>query len=213
MTTLLHIECSPRKQRSASLEVARSFITRYRENTPDTDIITLDLWNMALPEFDELAMEAKYAGLNGTALSPAQQEAWNTLKDLAAHLHRADVLVMSVPLWNFSIPYKLKHFIDLVSQKDILFSFDPERGLEGMLHNKIAVVAYARGLDFSAQSITPAERFDFQKPYVEAWLQFIGVTDVHSVIVEKTILGENVDLDAREAATQQARGLADTLCR
>jgi FMN-dependent NADH-azoreductase len=213
MTTLLHIECSPRKQRSASLEVARSFIARYRENTPDTDIITLDLWNMALPEFDELAMEAKYAGLNGTALSPAQQEAWNTLKDLAAHLHRADVLVMSVPLWNFSIPYKLKHFIDLVSQKDILFSFDPERGLEGMLHNKIAVVAYARGLDFSAQSITPAERFDFQKPYVEAWLQFIGVTDVHSVIVEKTILGEDVDLDAREAATQQARGLADDICR
>ncbi|EJM91240.1 MULTISPECIES: FMN-dependent NADH-azoreductase [unclassified Pseudomonas] len=213
MTTLLHIECSPRKQRSASLEVARSFIARYRENTPDTDIITLDLWNMALPEFDELAMEAKYAGLSGTALTPAQQEAWNTLKDLAAHLHRADVLVMSVPLWNFSIPYKLKHFIDLISQKDILFSFDPERGLEGMLHNKIAVVAYARGLDFSAQSITPAERFDFQKPYVEAWLQFIGVTDVHSVIVEKTILGEDVDLDAREAATQQARGLADTLCR
>ena len=213
MTTLLHIECSPRKQRSASLEVARSFIARYRENTPDTDIITLDLWNMALPEFDDLAMEAKYAGLSGTALTPAQQEAWNTLNDLAAHLHRADVLVMSVPLWNFSIPYKLKHFIDLVSQKDILFSFDPERGLEGMLHNKIAVVAYARGLDFSSQSITPAERFDFQKPYVEAWLQFIGVTDVHSVIVEKTILGEDVDLDAREAATQQARGLADTLCR
>ncbi|MDZ4327948.1 MAG: NAD(P)H-dependent oxidoreductase [Pseudomonas sp.] len=213
MTTLLHIECSPRKQRSASLEVARRFISRYQEHIPNTEILTLDLWNMALPEFDDLTMEAKYAGLNGTALTPAQQEAWNTLKDLAAHLQRADVLVMSVPLWNFSIPYKLKHFIDLVSQKDILFSFDPERGLEGMLHNKTAVVAYARGLDFSAQSITPAERFDFQKPYVEAWLQFIGVTDVHSVIVEKTILGEDVDRGAREAATRQARKLADEICR
>ena len=62
-----------------------------------------------------------------------------------------------------------KHFIDLVSQKDILFSVDPQRGLEGMLHNKLAVVTYARGLDFSAQSITPAGHFDFQKPYVEAW--------------------------------------------
>ena len=213
MTTLLHIECSPRKQRSASLEVARSFIARYQEHTPDAEIITLDLWNMALPEFDEIAMEAKYAGLNGSALLPAQQEAWNILKALAAHLHRADVLVLSIPLWNFSIPYKLKHFIDLVSQKDILFSFDPERGLEGMLHNKIAVVAYARGLDFSPQSITPAERFDFQKPYVEAWLQFIGVTDVHSVIVEKTILGEDVDRGARERATEQAGRLADDIFR
>ncbi len=143
MTTLLHIQCSPRKHRSASLEVARSFIARYQANTPDTEIITLDLWNMALPEFDDLAMEAKYAGLNGTPLTTAQQEAWNTLEALASHLHRADVLVMSVPLWNFSIPYKLKHFIDLVSQKDILFSVDPQRGLEGMLHNKLAVVMYA----------------------------------------------------------------------
>lgn len=210
MTTLLHIQCSPRKHRSASLEVARSFIARYQANTPDTEIITLDLWNMALPEFDDLAMEAKYAGLNGTPSTTAQQEAWNTLEALASHLHRADVLVMSVPLWNFSIPYKLKHFIDLVSQKDILFSVDPQRGLEGMLHNKLAVVMYARGLDFSAQSSTPAERFDFQKPYVEAWLKFIGITDVHSVIVEKTILGEDVDRHAREAATQQARNLADS---
>ncbi|MNW17008.1 azoreductase [compost metagenome] len=71
---------------------------------------------------------------------------------------------------------------------------------------------YARGLDFSAQSITPAARFDFQKPYVEAWLRFVGVTDVHSVIVEKTILGDDVDLSAREAATQQARRLADRMC-
>lgn len=213
MTTLLHIECSPRKQRSASLEVARSFIARYQENAPGTEIVTLDLWNMALPEFDDVAMQAKYAGLNGTPLTFAQQDAWNTLKDLAAHLHQADVLVLSVPLWNFSIPYKLKHFIDLVSQKDILFSFDAERGLEGLLLNKTAVVTYARGLDFSAQSITPATHFDFQKPYVEAWLAFVGVTDVHSVIVEKTILGEEVDRSAREAANQQAKGLADSIYR
>ncbi|MET0848675.1 MAG: NAD(P)H-dependent oxidoreductase [Pseudomonas sp.] len=211
MTTLLHIQCSPRKQRSASREIACSFITRFQDNTPDTEIVTLDLWNIALPEFDELAMEAKYAGLNGTPLTPAQQGAWNTLRDLAAHLHRADVLVMSVPLWNFSVPYKLKHFIDLVSQKDILFSFDPERGLEGMLNNKTAVVMYARGLDYSAKSSTPAPRYDFQKPYVEAWLEFVGATEVYSVIVEKTILGEDVDRNAREAATQQARRLADSL--
>ncbi|WP_065259433.1 FMN-dependent NADH-azoreductase [Pseudomonas bananamidigenes] len=213
MTTLLHIECSPRKQRSASMEVARSFIERYRNNHPQTQVCTLDLWNLQLPEFDAEAMNAKYAGLSGTPLTPSQQSAWQTLENLAAHLHRADVLVFSVPLWNFSIPYKLKHFIDLVSQKDILFSFDPERGLQGLLMGKQAVVAYARGMDFSAQSITPAERFDFQKPYVEAWLEFIGVSDVHALIVEKTIFGDEVDRDSRFAASQRARVLADNLGR
>lgn len=211
MTTLLHIECSPRKQRSASLEVARQFIDRYQQHHPQTRLETLDLWGMQLPEFDEEMLNAKYAGLNGTPLSPRQQTAWDQLKHLAAHLHRADILVLSVPLWNFSIPYKLKHFIDLVSQKDILFSFDPQRGLQGLLKNKTAVGAYACGMDFSAQSATPAERFDFQKPYVAAWLEFIGISDVHELSVEKTILGEDVDRQARLAASQQARDLADHL--
>ncbi|MEB0047821.1 MULTISPECIES: FMN-dependent NADH-azoreductase [unclassified Pseudomonas] len=213
MTTLLHIECSPRKQRSASLEVARSFITRYQQNAPDTEVVTLDLWNMALPELDQPAMDAKYAELAGTPITPDQQTAWDSLKALAAPLLQADVLVLSVPLWNFSIPYKLKQFIDLVSHQGILFSFDPERGLEGLLHNKTAVVAYARGLDFSAQSNTPAQQFDFQKPYVEAWLKFVGISDVYSVIVEKTILGKELDQASREAATQQAIALADSLDR
>lgn len=211
MTRLLHIQCSPRKQRSASLEVAQSFISRFQEHNPEVEVSTLDLWDQTLPEFGQDAMDAKYAGLNGTPLTPEQQAAWNSLKTLAAHLHHADLLVLSVPLWNYSIPYKLKHFIDLVSQKDILFSFTAEHGLQGLLHNKTAVVAYARGLDFSAQSATPAERFDFQKPYVEAWLQFVGVRNVHSVIVEKTILGEEVDRMARQAAVVQARELADRL--
>jgi FMN-dependent NADH-azoreductase len=211
MTRLLHIQCSPRKQRSASLEVAQSFINRFQEHNPEVEVSTLDLWDQTLPEFDQDAMDAKYAGLNGTPLTPEQQVAWNGLETLAAHLHRADLLVLSVPLWNYSIPYKLKHFIDLVSQKDILFSFTAEHGLQGLLHNKTAVVAYARGLDFSAQSATPAQRFDFQKPYVEAWLQFVGVHDVHSVIVEKTILGQEVDRMARQAAVEQARELADRL--
>ena len=211
MTTLLHIECSPRKQRSASLQVARSFIDRYLQHHPHTHVEILDLWSMPLPEFGEEAMNAKYAGLSGTPLTPAQQLAWNELEHLAAYLHRADIIVLSVPLWNFSIPYKLKHFIDLVSQKDILFSFDPLHGLQGLLKNKTAVGAYACGMDFSAQSATPAERFDFQKPYVAAWLDFIGIRDVHELRVEKTILGEDIDRQARLAASQQARDLADHL--
>lgn len=213
VTTLLHIECSPRKQRSASLEVAHSFIERHRQHHPQTHIETLDLWSVPLPEFGEEAMSAKYAGLAGIPRTPTQQSAWEELEALAACLHRADILVLSVPLWNYSIPYKLKHFIDLVSQKDILFSFDPERGPQGLLQGKTAVVAYARGLDFSAQSTTPAERFDFQKPYVEAWLDFIGITDIHEVIVEKTILGDGMDRDSRLVASQQARDLADRLVR
>lgn len=208
MTTLLHIECSPRKQRSASLEIARQFIARYQHNAPDTQVVTLDLWALDLPEFDGPVMDAKYAGLSGTPLTEEQAAAWARLKSLAAHLHQADVLVFSVPLWNFPVPYKLKHFIDVVSQKDVLFEFSPEHGLRGLLHNKTAVNVYARGMDFSTPD---AQAMDFQKPYMEAWLGFIGVTEVHSLYVEKTILGPETDQASRLASCEQALALADRL--
>ncbi|HEX7912939.1 MAG TPA: NAD(P)H-dependent oxidoreductase [Paraburkholderia sp.] len=207
MPTLLHIESSPRKTRSASLDVAHSYLEAYRDAHPDHLIEVLDLWAIALPEFNGDALNAKYSDLSGTPLSEAQHHAWTSIRELAQRLHDADTLLFSVPLWNFSIPYKLKHFIDVVSQRNILFSFD-ERGLVGLLKDKKAVVIYARGLDYSIDSSTPAHSFDFQRPYMEAWLRSVGVTDVESVLVEKTLLGPEVDEVARQAAREQAVALA-----
>ncbi|HEY3540805.1 MAG TPA: NAD(P)H-dependent oxidoreductase [Trinickia sp.] len=207
MTRLLHIESSPRKSRSASREVAHAFIEAYRSAHADASVETLDLWHTPLPEFDGAAMQAKYAGLAGTPLTDEQRDAWRAIHDLARPLHDAHTLLLSVPLWNFSIPYKLKHFIDAVSQKDVLFSFD-ERGFGGLLRDKRAVVVYARGLDYSRESITPAECFDFQKPYVEAWLRFVGIEDIETVVIEKTLFGPEVDIAARRDACASAEALA-----
>jgi FMN-dependent NADH-azoreductase len=207
MPTLLHIESSPRKKRSASLDVARAYLDAYRDAHPDHRIDVLDLWSVEMPEFDGDALDAKYADLSGTPLSENQQQAWTNIRELARRLHDADTLLFSVPLWNFSIPYKLKHFIDVVSQRGILFSFD-ERGLQGLLKDKKAVVIYARGLDYSVGSNTPAHSFDFQRPFMEAWLRSVGVSDVKSIVVEKTLLGPEVDYVARQAAREQAMALA-----
>jgi FMN-dependent NADH-azoreductase len=210
MSTLLHIESSPRKKRSASLDVARAYVDAYRDTHPDHRIDVLDLWSVAMPEFDGDALDAKYADLSGAPLSEDQQQAWTSIRQLAQRLHDADTLLFSVPLWNFSIPYKLKHFIDVVSQRGILFSFD-ERGLQGLLKEKRAVVMYARGLDYSVGSSTPAHSFDFQRPFMEAWLRSVGVTDVKSIVVEKTLLGPELDHAARQAAREQAVTLAQAI--
>jgi len=211
MADLLHIEASPRKKRSASLEIARAFIDAYRTSRPRASIDTLDLWHLALPEFDGDALDAKYAGLSGIALTPSQQAAWDRIHSLAKPLHDASTLLFSVPLWNFSIPYKLKHFIDVVSQKDVLFSFDPQAGFGGLLGGKRAVVVYARGLDYGKEAITPAQTFDFQRPYFDAWLRFVGIEDIESIVVEKTLFGPEVDAAARDEACSAAAAIARAL--
>ncbi|HEY4298885.1 MAG TPA: NAD(P)H-dependent oxidoreductase [Paraburkholderia sp.] len=207
MAKLLYIECSPRKQRSASIEVCNAFLDAYRTAHPSDTIEPLDIWALTLPEFDGEMLAAKYAGLSGDTLTPPQAAAWRQIEALAAPFHEADKLLFGVPLWNFGIPYRLKHLIDVISQKDVLFTFDGA-GFGGKLAGRKAAVVYARGLDYASPgSFTPAREYDLQRPYMEMWLKFVGVTDVQSIVVEKTLFGADGEPE-RAAALSAARALA-----
>jgi FMN-dependent NADH-azoreductase len=208
MTKLLYVEGSPRKHRSASIEVCWSFLDAYRETHPDDEIETLDIWASDLPAFDGAALEAKYAGLAGVPLSGAQQAAWDCIRKLAHPFLTSDKILLGVPLWNFGIPYRLKQLIDLISQKDVLFSFDGS-AFAGLATARKAAIVYARGLDYqTAETVTPAEEFDFQRPYMRAWLRFIGVPDIVEVIVEKTLFSPDIDDQTRAVAKHEAATLA-----
>jgi FMN-dependent NADH-azoreductase len=208
MARLLYVEASPRKDRSASIEVSRAFLEAYRAAHPDDDIETLDIWASDLPSFDGEALAAKYAGLSGVPLTARQKTVWDDIRRLAAGFLAADKLLLAVPMWNFGIPYRLKQLIDLISHKDILFAFDGA-SFRGLLKARKAVVVYARGLDYrSADSSTPASAYDFQKPYMEMWLHMIGITEIVDVVIEKTLFGAEVDCDSRKQAKQTARALA-----
>jgi FMN-dependent NADH-azoreductase len=204
---VLYIEGSPRKHRSASIEVAHAALAAWKEANPSLSIDRLDVWSEVLPEFDGAAMEAKYAALAGTPLNEEQDLAWAAIRKLADRFHMADAIVIAAPMWNFGIPYRLKQLVDAVSHKDLLFSFD-ERGLNGLLGGKRALLICARGLDYTGNSVTPAESYDHQKPYLEAWLRFIGISEISAVIVEKTLLGAEPDTAARAEAKQQAGKIA-----
>jgi len=207
MPHLLYVEASPRKERSASIEVAHAFLEAWRARHPDGTVDTLDVWNTDLPEFDGEALAAKYAGLAGEALNPAQDAAWGAIRALAGRFQAADLLVFGVPMWNYTIPYKLKHLFDLVSQKDLLFSFD-ERGQNGLLTAK-AVVINARGVAIGADF--PAEIYDHQSTYMATWLRMVGITDVHQIAVEKGLMGADLDRESRAKGRAEAEVLAATL--
>lgn len=205
---LLHVESSPRKSRSASRDVALAFIDEWTARHPGATVDTLDVWETALPEFDGEAMEAKYAGLTGQALTAGQQAAWDGIRGLADRFWKADVVVLAVPMWNFGIPYRLKHLIDAVSQKDVLFTFD-ERGLIGMLGGRKAVIVAARGVALGEGF--PAAEYDFQVAYMRAWCRMVGIEDVSHIEVEKTLFGPEQDAASRAEARAAAVALAGTL--
>ncbi|MFZ5506483.1 MAG: FMN-dependent NADH-azoreductase [Pseudomonadota bacterium] len=210
MPHLLHIESSPRKQRSASIEVAHAFIDAWQTAHPDGTVDVLDVWSEAMPEFDGAALDAKYAGLAGTPLTDEQAAAWAQIRALAARFQKADRLVISAPMWNYSIPYKLKQLIDVVSQKDLLFTFD-ERGQLGTLGHCKAALVLARGVEVGdAPDALKSSEWDLQRQYLDLWLRMVGITEVGHIVVQKTLYGPEVDAGSRAEAAARARAMAAT---
>ncbi|KQR78702.1 FMN-dependent NADH-azoreductase [Burkholderia sp. Leaf177] len=205
---LLHVIGSPRSGRSASRQVAQAFIEVWKERHPDGAVDELNVWEIDLPVFDGPVLEAKYAGIEGRPLDAAQADAWRAVHTLAERFRQADVILFSVPMWNFGIPYRLKHLIDVISQKDVLFTFD-EKGLNGMLGGKTVVTIAARGVGLGADF--PPDQFDFQADYLTMWSRMVGITDVRVITVEKTLAGPEQDHASRTDASEKARELALSL--
>jgi FMN-dependent NADH-azoreductase len=63
-----------------------------------------------LPPFDGFALNAKYAILNGQQHTEEEQAAWGKMVALADEFKSHDKYVLAIPMWNFSIPYRLKHY-------------------------------------------------------------------------------------------------------
>jgi FMN-dependent NADH-azoreductase len=201
MTDVLYIEASPRKERSHSIAVAREFLRVARALRPGLAIDTLDLWAEAerLPRFDGPTIDAKYAILARQSHTSEQADAWTAVQAAIARFTSTPVVLFSVPMWNFGVPYVLKHYIDVVTQPTLTFRFSPETGYQGLLHGKRAVVIYASSGDYTPGSGNP--RPDYQKPFFEAWLRFIGISDFQTITVAPTIA------DAERVAGARAQAL------
>jgi len=145
----------------------------------------LNVWEESLPEFDSEAIGAKYKGVAKEAMSEAESGIWWRIQSLAARFQAADLIVFGVPMWNFAYPYKLKQLIDLVCQRNLLFTFS-EGKFGPLLKTRNAVVIYSRGQTYAEHSPTPASLFDHQKGYIDFWLHFIGVEETHSIVIENT---------------------------
>jgi FMN-dependent NADH-azoreductase len=110
---ILNIVNSPRRDKSASTAVVNAFLLEYRDRVRDVSVDRLDIWQEQLPEFDAEAIEAKYKGVSGEPMTPVETATWAKIKELASRFQGADCIVLGVPMWNFSVPYKLKQLIDL----------------------------------------------------------------------------------------------------
>jgi FMN-dependent NADH-azoreductase len=205
MARLLYIQASPRGSRAHSLAVADAFVAEYHTANPKDIVEVLDVFKADLPAFDGATLDAKYAILHGESKRPEQAEAWKAVEAIIEQFVSFDKFLIASPMWNFGIPYRLKQYIDILVQPGYTFSYDPEKGYEGLIKGKPMALVLARGGQYDGG---PA---DMQRPYLELIMGFIGFTDIHTVVIEPTLAGgPQAAAKAKQAALDEARSLATT---
>jgi len=210
MSKLLYLQASPRIERSHSIAVADAFVSAYRKSHSTDQIVSKNLFQTDLPTFDGLALQAKYNILHDLKHTNEELAAWRAVEEVIDEFTSADKYVMAVPMWNFNIPYRLKHYFDLIVQPTYTFSYAQEEGYQGQVQGLVTAkpvfIAYARGGEYASGS--PSEAFDLQTRYLETILGFIGLTDIRKVIVEPTLADQGLVKQRREAAITKAEGMA-----
>jgi FMN-dependent NADH-azoreductase len=204
---ILNIVSSPRKERSASIAIVDSFLFEYQKSVEGLVVDTLDVWTEWLPEFGPEAIGAKYKGVSGEAMTPSERATWEKIRELASRFQKADRILLGIPMWNFSFPYRLKQLIDLACQRNMLFTFDGKQYGPALNIDK-AFVAYVRGQSEEAGFRTLAPPgFEYVTKYIEFWLHFIGVRSITAMTVEHTWDGRALDTidEGKKRAAELAR--------
>jgi len=208
MPDLLHIAASPRGDLSHSRRLADAFLAAYREAHPHDTIEELELWDLALPALDAEVLTAREALFSGKPASGAAHERWQEVEQFARQFKSAKKLLLSVPMWNFSVPYVLKHYMDLVMQPGISFHYSSKTGYRGLVDGREAIVIQASAGSYHDGSNW--EPYDFLTPYLRFWLELMGYTEIHTIPLthtgdparsnESTVHAQLLDLAAETVA-------------
>jgi FMN-dependent NADH-azoreductase len=201
---LLRIDSSSRHEGSISRTLGDAFVKAWQSAHPGSVITARDVVAQPLPHIS-------HATIGGFFTPPdqltADLKAATALSDeLVGEIKAANDLLITVPMYNFSIPSSLKAWVDQIVRIRETFAFDGS-SFAGLLQGKTAHVAVAYGASGYINGGSFADA-NFVEPYLRFILSFIGFSQVHFYSVEST----STNADAAQADLARAtRQMQDVL--
>ncbi|MBF2050514.1 MAG: NAD(P)H-dependent oxidoreductase [Elainella sp. C42_A2020_010] len=177
MAHILHLDSSPRGDRSISRQLTKRFITSWTKAFPEDSITYRDLGHYPVPFIDENWIAASFA--SPEARTPELAAAIALSDQLVDEFLAADYYIFGIPMYNLSIPANFKAYIDqIVRINRTLAVKDTGNGLiyEGLVKHKKMVIVTARSDNY--RSGTAYAYQDFQAPYLRAMFEVLGITDI-----------------------------------
>jgi FMN-dependent NADH-azoreductase len=201
MTTILHIDSSILGGYSVSRTLTAEIVAKQLALHPGANVIRRDLVVDAAMHLSDAHMAVFQGGEVGNAALGQDLATGGAYVD---ELFAADIIIIGVPMYNFTIPTQLKAWVDRVCVAGRTFKYG-EKGPEGLVTGKKVFIASARGGVYTGDS--PAAAMEHQESYLKGVLAFIGITDVTVIRAEGLALGD----DARGAAIAAAKAEIEAL--
>lgn len=199
MKTILQINTSLFSEQGHSSQLANRFVEAWRAQHPADRVILRDLAQDPVPHLTAERFQAFLAPAD--ARTAAQQAVVAYSDALIDELRQAEVIVLGLPMYNFGVPSMLKAYFDHVARSGITFRYT-ETGPVGLLGDKTLYVLATRGGAYQGTAK------DTQTVYIQAFFNFLGITDIGFVYAEGLNLGEVRRQTALAAATAQINRLA-----
>jgi FMN-dependent NADH-azoreductase len=209
ISRVLYIKVSPPGERSHSNAVADAFVQAYKDHHPGRRNSCAGSLKTEPPSFDGHTIDAKYVVIHGGKHTQEQLDAWRAVETIIDRFKSAGKYVLSTPMGNFGIPYKLKLDVDVLVRPGYTFTYSPEERHKSLVLGKPIVVVYARGGEYPPGS--DFESYDLQSKYVELILRFIGFTDIRPLIVEPTLMNPALAGQRRDKLIGRVAELAAAL--
>ena len=123
-------------------------------------LVVRDLVHSPLPHISNATIAGFYTP---PELCSAEMKSATALSDdRIAEVRDADLLLISTPMYNFSLPSALKAWVDQIVRIGHTFSYSPENGFSGLLPGKRAIVVAAYGVSFSSEAMLHLNRHGLQ---------------------------------------------------
>jgi len=163
-----------------SRKIGEEYVKAFEKMNPQAVVAKRDLAKKPIPHLDIEAISASYVPAADRP-SSMQDKHCHRLK-LIKEITTAKSIVVTAPMWNWSIPSVLKAYIDQI----VLFGVLDNRDNKKLAGKKVTIIL-ASGSGYGPDSWHP--EWDFETNYLVHIFTALGATDVKVIRAEYTMAG------------------------
>lgn len=194
MTRILYVAVGPRSERSWSRRYGAQVLACLERRYPDATVVQRDLAAHPPPIIDAQFADAILR--TPDSWDAADRDALGYSEQAIEELEAADVVLISTPMNNYTVPATLKAWIDHIVRIRRTFIGTPQ-GKVGLLRDRPTYVVTAAGGHHSGVGVVQP---DFLTPYLIAIMATIGIRDMRFLSLQGVTRGAEAEARAIEHA-------------